>query len=251
MCNFYGYIVSKAQFIRLKQIEKEFGTLAAMDALHDGFKYAKREVLVKGANNNEFNVEAMHWEFIPPWIQDEAQLKLERRKGIPWLDAKAENLLTSRMWKPAAIERRCLVPMTHFYEWRHFQPASEKKPVKYPHVISMKEKEYFFAAGIWTPWTDKSTGETINTFAIVTTEANPLMAQIHNDKKRMPTILDDNLAFEWMMGDLTERRIMEIAMHQAPAGEMAYYTIAKDFKKLANPLEPVVYDELPAIVENW
>lgn len=55
-------------------------------------------------------------------------------------------------------------------------------------------------AGLWNDWTDKATGEIINTFSIVTTPGNPMMAKIHNNPKlegpRMPLILPDNYADE-------------------------------------------------------
>jgi len=75
-------------------------------------------------------------------------------------------------------------------------------------------------AGIWQPWTDKETGEYVESFAIVTTKANQLMGQTHNTKKRMPAILNDDLAYEWLLGDLGEDRIFEIAGTQHPAEEM-------------------------------
>lgn len=69
-------------------------------------------------------------------------------------------------------------------------------------------------AGVWQPWTDKETGETFDTFAIVTTEANELMSLVHNKKKRMPTILTDEAAKEWMKPNLDEKQIQELATSQ-------------------------------------
>lgn len=59
-------------------------------------------------------------------------------------------------------------------------------------------------AGIWQPWVDKETGESIDTFAIVTTKANELMSVIHNSKIWMPTILPEDLAWKWIMEDISE-----------------------------------------------
>jgi putative SOS response-associated peptidase YedK len=87
-------------------------------------------------------------------------------------------------------------------------------------------------AGIWQPWTDRATGEHVETFAIVTTKANSLMEQIHNSKKRMPTILNEELAWEWLFGDLDEKRISEIAQSQIPPNEMEAFTITKDFREV-------------------
>ena len=69
-------------------------------------------------------------------------------------------------------------------------------------------------AGIWIPWTGKITGEYVESFSIVTTKANHLIEQVHNTKKRMPTILNEDLAYEWMFGKLDEKRIAEIATFQ-------------------------------------
>ena len=102
-------------------------------------------------------------------------------------------------------------------------------------------------AGIWQPWTDKATGEYVETFAVVTTKANPLMEQIHNSKKRMPTILNDDLAWEWLFGDLDEKRISEIAQTQYPAADMEACTISKDFRDALDPAEPFIYEDLPAL----
>ncbi|RTZ49305.1 hypothetical protein EJ377_01020 [Chryseobacterium arthrosphaerae] len=82
----------------------------------------------------------------------------------------------------------------------------------------------FFIAAIWQNWTDKDTGETVDTVALVTTEANPLMRQIHNSKNLMPTMLPDELAWEWMMQDLSEERITELATYQINTSEMEAYT---------------------------
>ena len=246
-----GVRVTREQFIRLKEIEKQLGTLAAMDALRSGFQYDDWEVIRKDDSGSSWEIAKMHWEFIPPWIKNMEELKAARKQGIPWLNATAEKLLESKMFRDAALKRRCLVIASWFFEWRHFKPDTEKKEIAYPYLVSLPDHEYFYMAGIWQPWTDKSTGETMDTFAIVTTSANELMTQVHNKKKRMPTILPEDLAYEWVMGNLTEERIKQIASYQVPSKEMAAYTIKKDFKSQLNPLEPHKFEELPELAVNW
>ena len=102
-------------------------------------------------------------------------------------------------------------------------------------------------AGIWQPWTDKETGEHVDTFAIVTTKANALMEQVHNSKKRMPTILNDDQAYEWMFGKLEDKRILDIAATQYPAENMQACPIAKDFREVLEPTKPFAYEDLPAL----
>src|SRR5437868_4710616 len=252
MCNFMGYKISVEQFIVLMEIEKQFGTAAAiyeLERMKDGFKYGNSAVLRKSAPN-DFEIVSMHWEFIPPWIRDMEELKTARKQGIPWLNATSEKLLESKMFRNAALKRRCLVLATHFFDWRHYKPEGASKDIAYPYVVQRKDEERFFMAGIWQTWTDKSTGETMDTFAIVTTRGNSLMSQVHNKKNRMPTILTDELAWEWMMNDdLSEDRIKEIASFQLPAKLIKAHSIRKDFKLIDDPMEPCVYAELPQLSE--
>jgi putative SOS response-associated peptidase YedK len=241
-----GFRVSKNQFIKLLQIEKQLGTLAALEVFKDGFQYGDSAV-VRAKGSDDIEIVNMHWEFIPWWIKNMDELKAARKQGIPWLNATSERLLQSKMYRDAALKRRCLVPATHFYEWRHFKPEGEKKAIAYPYCVQLKEGKPFFIAGIWQPWTDKETGETMDTFAIITTKANALMDKVHNTKKRMPVILTEELAHEWIFSNLDEKRIQEIASFQLPASEMEAFSIRKDFKVIPDPLETYSYAELPEL----
>ena len=102
-------------------------------------------------------------------------------------------------------------------------------------------------AAVWQPWTDKASGEYVESFAIVTTADNSLMEQVHNSKRRMPTILDEDLAYEWMFAELSEQRISELASTQFPAHQMQACTIAKDFREVLEPSKPFEYEDLPAL----
>lgn len=249
MCNFYyGHFVGKANFFKLKNLEKEIGTIEAIklaEEMADGFKYSKRPILRKAGN--DFEIVSAHWEFIPPWIKDETALKEARKQGIPWLNARSETLLESKMFRDAALKRRCLVPATNFFEWRGYKPDGAKKEIKYPYAIGVNYDDYFYMAGIWQPWTDKSTGEMIDCFAIVTAAANELMTEVHNSKKRQPTILTEELAYRWIMEDLTEPEIKEIACYQLPSDQMNAHTIPKEFKLLEDPVQEFEYTDLPPL----
>ena len=83
--------------------------------------------------------------------------------------------------------KRCIIPVKGFYEWQHVGND------KIPWYIYHSENEILSLAGIYDDWTETTTGEIFTTFSIVTTEANDLMAEIHNSGKRMPVILDYDL----------------------------------------------------------
>jgi len=154
------------------------------------------------------------------------------------------------MYRDAALKRRCLILSSGFYEWRHYQPEGAKKPITYPYYITtntMDETPLFMMAGIYQPTVDFTTGEVLDSFSIVTTAANPLMQQIHNTKKRMPTLLDRALAEEWMNRDLPEARIQEIASYQLDSKQLKAWNISKDFRSAMNPMEEYRYEELPPL----
>ena len=249
MCNYMGFKVSKEQNLRLKDLEKEYGADIVFKALQNGFEYGDWGIVKANAAINDIEIINAHWEFIPPWIKNTEALKAARKQGIPWLNATAEKLLESKMFRDAALNRRCLVPMSWFYEWRHIHINNAKKATTFPYIISLPAKEYFYAAGIYQPWTDKETGEIINTFAIITTKANPFMEQVHNVKKRMPAILTEELAYEWIMKDISETRVQEIINTALDSAALDAYPIQKEFRVLENPTVEFEYAELPALVK--
>ena len=212
--------------------------------MQSGFTYPDWPVVMKDGTG--IKVEMAHWEFIPYWISDPLKLE-ELRKMYATLNATSEKILISKMFRESALKRRCLVLSSGFYEWRHYKPESSKKDIAYPYFIHMPDHPYFYMAGIHSYWTDTESGEMLNTFAIVTTQSNELMTQIHNKKKRMPSILPEELAYKWVMDKLSEQEIQEIASHQHNLNKLVAYTVKKDFREAYNPQEPFEYPELPAI----
>ena len=97
--------------------------------------------------------------------------------------------------------QRCLIPTNGFYEW---QTIGKQKN---PHFIKMETSEIFAFGGIWEEWVDTQTGEIIQTFSIITTEANSLMAEIHNTKKRQPLILPKESESMWLNENLNNSQI--------------------------------------------
>ena len=228
-----------------------------------GFDYNTTAVLKRVADKEDFDIVQMEWGFIPSYLKTRDDV-LKMRNGYydkdknfrpPMITLNAvceELLLPNKIYRDAALQRRCLVLSTGFFEWRHVYPINKrtgqpvKKAVTYPYYITLKDRSYFYMAGIWQPWTDKETGEYVESFAIVTTKANKLMEQIHNTKKRMPAILKEDLAYEWLLGDLSER-ILEIAGTQYPAEEMQACSIARDFREALEPTKAFAYEDLTAL----
>ncbi|WP_337042049.1 SOS response-associated peptidase [Emticicia sp. 17c] len=143
-------------------------------------------------------LQAMQWGLIPAWARShEEAMKLRTNT----LNARIETIFEKPSFREASQTRHCLVPSTGFFEW---QTLNGKK---YPYFIYLKNEEIFSMAGIWETWTDKQSGEPQHTFSILTTEANPLMARIHNSKQRMPVILPKEAESEWLHKGFSETTI--------------------------------------------
>lgn len=261
MCFYNGIKITRADHIRLKDIEIHLQDydLSLLKPLQSGFDFDDWPVIKPKADGTDAEIIRMHWELIPHYLRTWTDVERFRYGGFNpktgkkepprnTLNAIGEEMLQKPTYRDAALNRRCLILSSCFYEWRHFTPPGRKKDIAYPYLIMVKDAEYFFIAGIWQSWTDQETGETIDGFSLVTTQANSLMEQVHNKKKRMPLILTEDLAREWITNGLTTQRIQEITSFQFPSSQMTAYTLDKQFRGLEDPTVPCTYVELPDIV---
>ncbi|MFO7616710.1 MAG: SOS response-associated peptidase [Bacteroidales bacterium] len=129
------------------------------------------------------------WGLIPPWIRSAADA---RKFRVNTVNARAETIFEKPAFRGAAASRHCLVLADGFFEFR------EVDGLKFPYFIRMREGRPFVMAGLYESWVDPGSGEVVPTFTIVTTQANHLMATIHNRKKRMPVILPEELEKGWL-----------------------------------------------------
>lgn len=264
MCYYNGIKVTKVEYIRLKELEKTIAFLNEEIAIHKGFDHNDFPIIRPKGQTHETERVEMQWGFLPDYLKNDEAVKRFRNgykddsgkwhKGYVTLNATSEELL-NKMYKDAALHRRCLIPSQFFIEWMHVQVVGKrgqilKTPVTFPYKLEVPAQPEFYMAGVWQPWTNRDTGVTINTFALVTTAANSLMEQIHNSKKRMPTILPGDLAEAWLYHDLTDQQILDIANFQIASAEMKATPLDKDFLKKENPFERTVYPEVPALVTD-
>jgi len=127
---------------------------------------------------------SVRWGLLPHWARD-------RRQGVRAINARSETLATRPTFRDAFAERRCLVPVTGFYEW-----AKGADGRKTPHNISGAEGGPLMLAGLWarnrrvTP-----NGAPIDTFTIITTPPNSVLGHLHD---RMPAVLPIDAWGAWL-----------------------------------------------------
>jgi putative SOS response-associated peptidase YedK len=134
-------------------------------------------------------VQLLKWGLIPSWTRNTDDANTIRYKTF---NARAETVSSKPSFSKPFKSKRCLVPVKGFFEWQH---VGDKK---IPWYIYHTSDEVFSIAGVFDQWIETNTGEIFNTFSIITTEANDLMAVIHNSKKRMPVILDRSDEWKWI-----------------------------------------------------
>ena len=133
----------------------------------------------------------MRWGLVPYFAKSAAEFK-----GFSTINAKAESVAERSLWRRPFQKRRCLVPADGFYEWQKSDVAHGKsKQTKKPFAYTLRNGEPFAFAGLWDAWKDPANGEWLQTFAVITTEANELTGEIHD---RMPVILEPKDYDRWL-----------------------------------------------------
>jgi putative SOS response-associated peptidase YedK len=143
-------------------------------------------------------IKLLKWGLIPAWTKDIIDANIIRYKTF---NARSESIATKPSFSSSFHSKRCIIPVKGFFEWQHTDKG------KIPWYIYHAENEIISLAGIYDDWNETTTGEAFSTFSIITTEANELMANIHNSGKRMPVILN---------GD-GEKRWIDLSISQAEA----------------------------------
>lgn len=119
-------------------------------------------------------LDLLKWGLIPYWAKEAAI-------GNRMINARAESVAEKPAYRFSFKKKRCLVPATGFYEWK------KEGKAKQPYLIRRADGKPFAFAGLWSTWNDPERGEPVETFTILTTDANDLLLPIHN---RMPVIID-------------------------------------------------------------
>ena len=147
---------------------------------------------------------SMVWGLIPSWSND----------GKGFINARAETLEDKPSFADSFRLRRCLILADGFFEWRRSGRS------KQPYYIQMKDESSFAFAGVWDSWRNRDL--TIVSCAIITTEPNELVAELHD---RMPVILQPDEYDVWL-NRRTDRVQLRKLLHALPASELKMHSVS-------------------------
>jgi putative SOS response-associated peptidase YedK len=128
--------------------------------------------VVRGPTSRK--LEPLRWGLVPPWAKDP---KIGNKLTL----ARAETVAHTGAFREPFLERRCLVAVDGFYEWKR-----SGKGASTPFFVRRADRKPFALAGLWSRWVS-SDGEVIESCAILTQAARAPVDAIHD---RMPVIVD-------------------------------------------------------------
>ena len=167
----------------------------------------------------------MRWGLVPFWADDPAI-------GNRLINARAETAAAKPAFRDAFKRRRCLVVSDGFYEWKK-EPGG-----KQPYWIHRPDGAPFAFAGLWSRW-DKQ-GEPLDTFAILTRDAHPDVAAIHD---RMPVVLARDDWGPWLDPGATDRGALDELLRRSTGAGLAVRKVSRRVNSPAN--------DTPELVEEW
>ena len=189
----------------------------------------KAGVIIRSNNRNVYD--RYKWGLIPSWAKDPSI-------GNRMINARAETLLKKPSFKRSFSDKRCIVPVDGFFEWK------KEKRYKTPYYIFHKSGKPFGLAGLWDEW-DSPEGEAVRTFTIITIDSSGPFKDIHN---RIPAIIGKNFIDLWLDNrkkDLDYLSRLEEILFENHNDELDFYKVSQIVNSPANNspecIEPTVH----------
>lgn len=175
---------------------------------------------IRTTDEGGLELTALRWGLVPFWAKDPGI-------GNRMINARSETVAEKPAFRAAFARRRCAILADGFYEWR------KEGDGKTPYFISRSDGAPLAFAGLWEDWTDKETGENLQTATILTRAANDFMEGLH---LRMPVILDAGSAPAWF--DTSAKDILTDDTLTAPA--LQAWPVSRRVNRPANDDESLI-----------
>lgn len=161
------------------------------------------------------------WGLVPDFINtsDSTLTPNEYVDRYKTFNARGEEFFEKRSYKSSAENQRCLILADGFYEPHHYKGKSQ------PFYCYLKNQELFAFAGLYT-----KLDEELYTTTIVTVEANETFEIVHNNKRRMPLVLDSNYENDWI-SNLNKNQVNEIVNSGFTSSEFYYHPVSNEIYK--------------------
>ena len=213
---------------RPRQLEEFYNASFVPDTgMHFNIAPGSR-ILVLRDRAEERTGEIMRWGLVPSWVQDPGSLPMLH-------NARSETIAEKPMFRHALRKQRCLIPASGFYEWKAVSGQRSKQPF----YISLKDGAPMSFAGLWES-TRMPDGSVLESCTIITTEANTMLAPIHN---RMPVLLDHNDWSLWLDSAPLQQEQLKALLKPLIADNIQVWGVSHAVNKAGNDssalIEPI------------
>ena len=213
MCGRFTITLSKEDFIRYLSKYKQL-EIKIDDLMLPNYNVAPTEnVAAMIKHNGTYRVGPLKWGYIPVFAKDSKQ---------SIINARSETILSKAAFKTNVKHKRCVIFADSFYEWKIIDGK------KVPYRIMLKDQKSFAFAAIWSHY--KKDNQSIYTAAIITTQANEMMQEIHD---RMPIILKDEGIITWLNEPFDEQEHLSL-LKAFPSNQMLSYQVSSYVNNVLN-----------------
>lgn len=168
-----------------------------------------------------------HFGLIPSWAKERASMQI---------NARSETVFEKSSFKEAYKQRRCLIPLNGYFEWKKDAQSKKSKA----HFIVSASGDYFVFAGIYESWYDNTRKESILTCALLTTHPNEKIASLHD---RMPVILESH-HWELWLDDKSSYSELNTLFAPLPSDKITYFRVSEYVNSVKNDSMVCIEQEL-------
>lgn len=191
-------------------IQQEFN-LDSVEGLTNSYNVSPTQYAPVITNEHPKELSFYRWGLVPSWAKDISV-------GNKMINARADGIAEKPSFRSALKRRRCIVPVSGFYEWQKGEGKA-----KTPMYIHLKDSEVFGLAGLWEIWNSPD-GDELRTFTIITTDANDFMTAIHN---RMPVILPKADYAKWLDPNEVDGKLLQPLLKPFDSRKMTAYEVSR------------------------
>ena len=163
------------------------------------------------SNDGNRELVELRWGLIPGWSREP-----KSSDGI--INARAETVRIKPSFRGPFRNRRCLIPADGYYEWQ------ARDGQKQPHYIRMKNGAPFAFAGLWDLWVGRDGNTSIESCAIITTDANEMLSPIH---ARMPVIIAQEQYGQWLDRETSDVESLQNLLQPFSVDAMDTYPVSR------------------------
>jgi putative SOS response-associated peptidase YedK len=214
-------------FTPIQELKQRFDAEGTDEPVFPRYNAAPGQRMIVIPMDDPNKMHLFKWGLIPHWARD-------AKIGYKLINARGETLQGKPAFRGSLHKGRCLVLADGFYEW------SATTGKKIPYRIELKNRKLFAMAGLCSQWKDEK-GKEIDTFTIVTTEANKIVGAIHD---RMPVILNREWERQWL-DPLIDPKETDQYLRPYSGNDMEIYPISTLVNSPRNDSAAIVRPILP------